>query len=225
MSGGWIMRAHLARLLVQQPDLLMLDEPTNHLDLETLQWFQGYLKSYPGAILLISHDRDFLDQVVGSIVEIRARKLVRYRGHYEEYLRQRDARDEQQLAAFKTQQRKIKQLQEFADRFRAKNTKASQAQSKLKQIERMDKIEAPEADRRAIKFKFPQPARSGNRVIALKNIHHAYGENVVYRGGNSRPSADSGSCSSAPTARTIHPAQAPRGRAAGPVRRRAARAP
>ena len=182
MSGGWIMRAYLARLLVQQPDLLMLDEPTNHLDLEALQWFQGYLKSYPGAILLISHDREFLNQLVGSIVEIRARKLVRHRGNYDEYLRQREAQDEQQLAAYKTQQRKIKQLQEFADRFRAKNTKASQAQSKLKQIERMDKIEAPTSDRRAIKFRFPQPARSGHRVITLKDIHHAYGDNVVYRG-------------------------------------------
>ncbi|MBU1693503.1 MAG: ATP-binding cassette domain-containing protein, partial [Verrucomicrobia bacterium] len=182
MSGGWIMRAHLARLLVQQPDLLMLDEPTNHLDLEALQWFQGYLKSYPGAILLISHDREFLNQLVGSIVEIRGHKLVRYRGTYDEYLRQREAQEEQQLAAYKAQQRKIRQLQEFADRFRAKNTKASQAQSKLKQIERMDKIEAPESDRRAIKFRFPQPARSGHRVITLRDIDHAYGDTVVYRG-------------------------------------------
>ena len=184
MSGGWIMRAYLARLLVQQPDLLMLDEPTNHLDLEALQWFQGYLKTYPGAILLISHDREFLNQLVGSIVEIRQRKLVRFRGNYDDYLRQRDAQDEQQLAAYKTQQKKIQQLQEFADRFRAKNTKASQAQSKLKQIERMEKIEAPVKDSRSIRFKFPQPQRSGRRVIELKNIHHAYGSNVVYRGMN-----------------------------------------
>ena len=182
MSGGWIMRAHLARLLVQQPDLLMLDEPTNHLDLEALQWFQGYLKTYPGAILLISHDREFLNQLVGSIVEIRQRRLIRYRGNYDEFLQQRAAQEEQQLAAYKAQQRKIQQLQEFADRFRAKNTKAAQAQSKLKQIERMDKIEAPEQDSRAIRFRFPQPARSGHRVITLKDIHHAYGENVVYRG-------------------------------------------
>ncbi|MFH0954219.1 MAG: ABC-F family ATP-binding cassette domain-containing protein [Verrucomicrobiota bacterium] len=182
MSGGWVMRAHLARLLVQQPDLLMLDEPTNHLDLEALQWFQGYLKSYPGAILLISHDRELLNQLVGGIVEIRQRRLIRYRGNYDDYLRQREAQEEQLLAAYKTQQRKIQQLQEFADRFRAKNTKASQAQSKLKQIERMKKIEAPVRDHRAIKFRFPQPRRSGHRVITLKDIHHAYGENVVYRG-------------------------------------------
>ncbi|OQW96408.1 MAG: ABC transporter ATP-binding protein [Verrucomicrobia bacterium A1] len=182
MSGGWVMRAYLARLLVQQPDLLMLDEPTNHLDLDALMWFQGYLKSYPGAILLISHDREFLNQLIGSIVEIRQRRLIRYRGNYDDYLRQREAQDEQLLAAYKTQQKKIQQLQEFADRFRAKNTKASQAQSKLKQIERMDKIEAPVKDGRSIKFRFPQPQRSGRRVIALKNIHHAYGDTVVYRG-------------------------------------------
>jgi ATP-binding cassette, subfamily F, member 3 len=182
MSGGWVMRAYLARLLVQQPDLLMLDEPTNHLDLDALMWFQEFLKSYPGAILLISHDREFLNQLVGSIVEIRQRRLVRYRGNYDEYLVQRDAQDEQLLAAYKTQQKKIQQLQEFADRFRAKNTKAAQAQSKLKQIERMDKIEAPVKDGRSIKFRFPQPVRSGRRVIALKNIHHAYGDTVVYRG-------------------------------------------
>jgi ATP-binding cassette, subfamily F, member 3 len=184
MSGGWVMRAYLARLLVQQPDLLMLDEPTNHLDLEALQWFQGYLKSYPGAILLISHDREFLNQLVGGIVEIRQSKLVRFRGNYDDYLRQRAEQDEQQLAAYKTQQKKIQQLQEFADRFRAKNTKASQAQSKLKQIERMDKIEAPVRDSRSIHFRFPQPVRSGRRVITLKDIHHAYGDNVVYRGMN-----------------------------------------
>jgi len=184
MSGGWVMRAYLARLLVQQPDLLMLDEPTNHLDLEALQWFQGYLKSCDSAILLISHDREFLNQLVGSIVEIRQGRLVRYRGNYEDFLRQREAQEEQLLAAYKTQQKKIQQLQEFADRFRAKATKAAQAQSKLKQIERMDKIEAPVRDRRAIKFRFPQPRRSGHRVIALKDIHHAYGDTVVYRGMN-----------------------------------------
>ncbi len=184
MSGGWVMRAHLARLLLLQPDLLMLDEPTNHLDLEALRWFQEYLMSYPGAILLISHDREFLNRLVGSIVEIRQRRLVRYRGNYDEYLHQRDAQDEQQLAAYKTQQKKIQQLQEFADRFRAKNTKASQAQSKLKQIERMEKIEAPVSDSRSIKIRFPQPVRSGRRVIALKDIHHAYGQNIVYQGMN-----------------------------------------
>jgi ATP-binding cassette, subfamily F, member 3 len=181
MSGGWVMRAHLARLLVQQPDLLLLDEPTNHLDLEALQWFQEYLKTYPGAILLISHDREFLNELVGSIVEIRQAQLIRYRGNYDEFLVQREAQAEQQLAAYKNQQKKIEQLQEFADRFRAKASKASQAQAKLKQIERMQKIEAPVAEARGIQFRFPQPARSGLRVITLKDIDHAYGATQVYR--------------------------------------------
>jgi ATP-binding cassette subfamily F protein 3 len=182
MSGGWVMRAHLARLLVEQPDLLLLDEPTNHLDLEALRWFQDYLKTYPGGILLISHDREFLNQLVGSIVEIRQAQLQRYRGNYEDYLVQRAANEVQLLAAYKNQQKKIEQLQEFADRFRAKASKASQAQAKLKQIDRMEKIEAPVQAGKTIKFHFPQPARSGHRVITLKDIHHAYGETVVYRG-------------------------------------------
>src|SRR5262249_28839700 len=150
MSGGWVMRAHLARLLTQEPQLLLLDEPTNHLDLEALLWFQGYLQSYPGAILVISHDREFLNQLVGSIVEIRQSRLIRYRGGYDDYLAQREAHEQQLLAAFKQQEREIARLMEFVNRFRAKNTKTSQAQSKLKQIDRMDKVEAPSSDERKI---------------------------------------------------------------------------
>jgi ATP-binding cassette subfamily F protein 3 len=182
MSGGWVMRAHLARLLAMQPDLLILDEPTNHLDLEALIWFQEYLKNYPGAILVISHDREFLNQLVGTIVEIRQSKLISYRGNYDDYLVQREAQEEQLLAAYKNQQREIASLMEFANRFRAKASKASQAQSKLKQIDRMEKIEAPSGEDKKVSFRFPQPQRSGQRAIALKNIHQAYGENVVYRG-------------------------------------------
>ena len=182
MSGGWVMRAHLARLLTHEPDLLLLDEPTNHLDLDALLWFQEYLKGYPGAILVISHDREFLNQLVGSIVEIRQSKLVRYRGNYDDYLVQREAQEEQLLAAYKNQQREIAHLMEFVNRFRAKNTKAAQAQSKLKQIDRMEKIQAPGGEDRKVSFSFPQPQRSGLKVITLKSIHHAYGENVVYRG-------------------------------------------
>ena len=182
LSGGWIMRAHLARLLVMQPDLLLLDEPTNHLDLESLQWFQEYLRSYPGAIVMISHDREFLNQLVGSIVEIAHSKLVRYRGDWDSYVEQKAAREEQQLAAYKNQQKEIASLQLFADRFRAKASKASQAQSKLKQIDRMKKIAAPVARGKTIKFHFPQPVRSGLRVITLKDVDHAYGDVVVYRG-------------------------------------------
>src|ERR1041384_1180126 len=132
MSGGWVMRAHLARLLVQEPDLLMLDEPTNHLDLEALIWFQEYLKGYPGAILMISHDREFLNQLIKRVIEIAHKKLHFYNGNYDAYKREKVAREEQHLAAYENQQREIKQLQDFADRFRAKASKAAQAQSKLK---------------------------------------------------------------------------------------------
>jgi len=182
LSGGWIMRAYLARLLVMEPDLLLLDEPTNHLDLESLQWFQEYLRCYPGAIVMISHDREFLNQLVGSIVEIAHSKLIRYRGDWDSYVEQKAAREEQQLSAYKNQQKEIASLQLFADRFRAKASKASQAQSKLKQIDRMEKIAAPVARGKTIKFHFPQPVRSGLRVITLKDVDHAYGDLVVYRG-------------------------------------------
>jgi ATP-binding cassette subfamily F protein 3 len=182
MSGGWIMRAHLARLLVMEPDLLMLDEPTNHLDLESLGWFQNYLEYYPGAILMISHDRAFLNALVDSIIEIRNKRIHRYRGNYDAYVEQRAARAEQHLAAYKNQQAEIQKLQEFADRFRAKASKASQAQSKLKQIERMEKLDAPESADKKIHIKFPQPVRSGQRVITLEKIHFAYGDLKVYQG-------------------------------------------
>jgi ATP-binding cassette subfamily F protein 3 len=180
LSGGWIMRAHLARLLVLEPDLLLLDEPTNHLDLDSLVWFQNHLQNYPGAILMISHDREFLNALVGSIVEIAHAKLVRYRGNWDDYIEQKAAREEQQLAAYKNQQKEIESLQRFADRFRAKASKASQAQSKLKQIERMEKIAAPVAQAKTIKFHFPQPPRSGLRAITLKDVRHAYDLLVVY---------------------------------------------
>ena len=184
MSGGWVMRAHLARLLTQEPDLLLLDEPTNHLDLEALLWFQAYLQSYPGAILVISHDREFLNNLVGSIVEIRQGKLIRYRGNYDDYLEQREAHEAQLLAAFKHQEREIGRLMEFVIRFRAKNTKASQAQSKLKQIDRMQRVDAPANEEKKINFQFPQPRRSGLRVVKLEDIHQAYGDNPVYRAMN-----------------------------------------
>jgi ATP-binding cassette, subfamily F, member 3 len=185
LSGGWVMRAHLARLLTQEPDLLMLDEPTNHLDLESLLWFQQYLQGYPGAILVISHDREFLNELVTAIVEIRQQKLVRFTGNYDQYVVQRDAADSQQLAAFKTQQKEIAHLQAFVDRFKAKASKATQAQSKLKQIERIqtkERVEAPVADDKKVGFRFPQPIRSGQRVIWLEGVHFAYGDNPVYRG-------------------------------------------
>ena len=182
MSGGWIMRAHLARLLVIEPDLLMLDEPTNHLDLMALLWLQNYLKTYSGAVLLISHDRQFMDEIVETVYEIAERKLACWKGNYTAYLEQREAQYEQQTAAFKNQQREIAALREFYDRFRQVASKASQAMSKLKQIERMELIEKPTPPRKPFRFQIPQPPRSGQRVIGLEGIHMAYGKYPVYRG-------------------------------------------
>ena len=181
LSGGWIMRAHLARLLVQEPDLLMLDEPTNHLDLHSLIWLQNYLQNYPGAILLISHDREFLNNLARNIVELENTKLNRYTGNYERYLVQREANQAQWIAAYENQQKEIERLMKFVDRFRAKNTKATQAQSKLKQIERMEKIEAPYFTRKRVQFSFPQPMRSGQRIIRLDNLSKSYGDLEVYK--------------------------------------------
>ncbi len=182
MSGGWIMRAHLARLLVMEPDLLLLDEPTNHLDLLSLLWLQNYLKTYSGAVLLISHDRQFMDEIVETVFEISEQKLTSYTGNYSEFLRQREARYEQQAAAYKNQQKEIAALREFYDRFRSVASKASQAMSKLKQIERMELIEKPTPPRKPFRFQIPEPPRGGSRAITLEGIHMAYGANKVYEG-------------------------------------------
>jgi ATP-binding cassette subfamily F protein 3 len=165
-----------------EPDLLLLDEPTNHLDLLSLLWLQDYLKNYSGALLLISHDRQFMDEVVGEVHEIAEKKLIAYTGNYSSYLDQREERYEQQLAAYKNQQKEIASLQQFADRFRSVNSKASQAMSKLKQIERMELIAKPLAPRKPFRFQIPQPPRGGQRAVSLKGIHMAYGANQVYSG-------------------------------------------
>jgi ATP-binding cassette, subfamily F, member 3 len=182
MSGGWIMRARLARLLVMEPDLLLLDEPTNHLDLLSLLWLQNYLKNYSGALLLISHDRQFMDEIIHQVHEISEKKLMAYTGNYSDYLRQREERYEQQLAAYKNQQKEIADLQAFADRFRSIPSKASQAQSKLKQIERLELIEKPLPPRKPFRFQIPPPPRGGQRAISLDGIHMAYGKTKVYQG-------------------------------------------
>lgn len=182
LSGGWIMRARLARLLVMEPDLLLLDEPTNHLDLISLLWLQNYLKNYSGALLLISHDRQFMDEVVGQVHEIAEKKLIAYTGNYGDYLRQRDERYDRQLAAYKNQQKEIAALQEFANRFRSVASKASQAMSKLKQIERLELIEKPLTPRKPFRFQIPQPPRGGQRAVSLYGINMSYGENQVYSG-------------------------------------------
>ena len=182
LSGGWVMRTHLARLLVQEPDLLMLDEPTNHLDLETLIWFQGYLRGYPGGIVVISHDREFLNRLVTGILELRNGRLWRYAGQYDDFLVQRDAQEEQQRAAFKNQQREISRLMDFVNRFRAKSTTATRAQAKLKQIDRMEKIDAPDAPSATVDFAFPQPETPGRRVVTLRKVDFAYGGRPIYQG-------------------------------------------
>ncbi|MDZ4289128.1 MAG: ABC-F family ATP-binding cassette domain-containing protein [Prosthecobacter sp.] len=181
-SGGWVMRAHLARILVIEPDLLLLDEPTNHLDLLSLMWFRNYLKNYPGAILLISHDRDFMDELIETVYEIEDSKLIQYQGNYSTYLKQKEENWERAMKAYKNQQREIETMQEFVDRFRSVASKASQALSREREIEKMDKLEKPRPLRKAFRFNFPQPQRAGQRVIALKDIDQAYGDKQVYKG-------------------------------------------
>lgn len=182
-SGGWVMRAHLARLLVSEPALLLLDEPTNHLDLEALLWFQDYLTRYPGGLLIISHDREFLNTLCNGILELKSGTLNKYTGNYDDYLAEKDARKEQQAALYKNQQREIAHLQKFVDRFGAKASMATRAKSKEKQIERLKEVavEEPWEDLKKINFRFPQPPRSGLKVITLKNVQQAYGDHVVYR--------------------------------------------
>jgi ATP-binding cassette, subfamily F, member 3 len=182
-SGGWVMRAHLARLLVNEPALLLLDEPTNHLDLEALLWFQDYLTRYPGGLVIISHDREFLNSLCNGILELRGGTLNRYTGNYDDYLNEKDARKEQQASLFKNQQREIAHLQKFVDRFGAKASMASRAKSKEKQIERLKDVavEEPWEDLKRINFRFPQPLRSGLKVVSLKKVEQAYGDHVVYR--------------------------------------------
>jgi ATP-binding cassette subfamily F protein 3 len=182
-SGGWVMRAHLARLLVAEPALLLLDEPTNHLDLEALLWFQDYLTRYPGGLVVISHDRAFLNALCTGMLELRAGTLHYYHGNYDNFLQEKEARKAQQAALYKNQQREIAHLQTFVDRFGAKASLATRAKSKEKQIERLKEaaVEEPEEELKRINFKFPQPPRSGLKVIELKNVQQAYGDHVVYR--------------------------------------------
>jgi len=186
LSGGWVMRAHLARLLVMEPDLLLLDEPTNHLDLVSLLWLQNYLKTYPGAVLLISHDRQFMDEIIETVYEISECRLQSYSGNYSAFLEERDSRYERHNAAYKNQQKEITDLREFYDRFRQVASKASQAMSKLKQIERLELIEKPLPPRKPFRFQIPQPPRGGQRSVILEEIHMAYptsqGERKVYSG-------------------------------------------
>ena len=182
-SGGWVMRAHLARLLVSEPTLLLLDEPTNHLDLEALLWFQDYLTRYPGGLVVISHDRAFLNALCTGMIELRGQRLHEYTGNYDDFLVERVARKDRQQAMFKNQQREIAHLQTFVDRFGAKASMASRAKSKEKQIARLEEvaIDEPEDDLKKIQFRFPQPPRSGLKVMKLEHVQQSYGDHVVYK--------------------------------------------
>src|SRR3954463_5776661 len=185
-SGGWQMRISLAKLLLQKPNLLLLDEPTNHLDLESRNWLEQYLAEYPFALVLISHDRYFLDVTVNRIIEIWNKKIWTYSGNYEKYLGQKTQRQEQLEAAYRNQKERIEQLEVFINRFRYQATKAKQVQSRIKELEKIDRIEVP-PEEQSIHFKFPQPKASGRIVAEFENVAKRYpgkngaGEKEVFR--------------------------------------------
>jgi ATP-binding cassette subfamily F protein 3 len=181
LSGGWRMRMALAKILLQSPDLLLLDEPTNHLDLVSLIWLEEFLINYPGAMVIVSHDRVFLNHLIDWIAEIEAQKIDLYYGDYDHYLEEKEARRQILEATYKTQQRKIEQTERFIERFRAKNTKSSQVQSRIKMLEKIERIELPEK-KKEIRLHFPAPKRSGHKAVEVKNLHKSYGETVVYQG-------------------------------------------
>ena len=182
-SGGWQMRIALGKLLLEKPNLLLLDEPTNHLDLETRNWLEQYLSTYPHAYVLISHDRYFLDVTVNKIAEIWNKKVWFYSGNYEKYLAQKQQRKEQLEAAYRNQQEKVEQLEAFINRFRYQATKAKQVQSRIKELERMEKIEIP-PEEKAIHFSFPQPPASGRIVVEAKDVAKSYGPKHVFSNAN-----------------------------------------
>ncbi|HBS87043.1 MAG: glycosyl transferase family 2 [Bacteroidetes bacterium GWF2_38_335] len=179
LSGGWRMRIELAKILLQKPDILLLDEPTNHLDIESIQWLEDYLKTFPGAVILISHDRAFLDNVTTRTVEISLGKIYDYKVSYTKYVELRKERRQTQLNAFQNQQKKIEDTERFIERFRYKNTKAVQVQSRIKQLEKIDRIEVDEEDNSSMHFKFPPAPHSGNIVMESIELSKSYGSHKV----------------------------------------------
>ncbi|HET6745139.1 MAG TPA: ABC-F family ATP-binding cassette domain-containing protein [Candidatus Limnocylindria bacterium] len=181
-SGGWMMRVALARLLLLNPDLLLLDEPTNHLDLASVEWLQGFLAEYAGAVILVSHDRDFINAVVNRVAELRAGTLTEYVGDYADFVEQRDERIAQMERQAAAQGRKVAQVERFIERFRYKATKARQVQSRIKALDRLERVATPTTRSRTVKFRFPEPSRSGRTVITLEGIVKRYGSHTVYDG-------------------------------------------
>ena len=180
-SNGWQMRVELAKILLKKPNLLLLDEPTNHLDIESIQWLEGFLKSYYGAILMVSHDRAFLDNITIRTVEISNGKIYDYKVSYSDYVGLREERVDMQRSAYENQQREIKNIEAFIERFRYKATKAKQVQSRVKQLERMEEIEIDDIDKTAIHFKFPPAPHSGTVTLELENVAKAYGDNQILK--------------------------------------------
>ena len=181
LSGGWKMRVALARVLLGRPDVLLMDEPTNHLDLESIIWLEQFLKTYPGALLMTSHDREFMNRIVSKIAEIDAGEIIVYSGNYDFYERERAIRETNQQAAFARQQSMLAKEQRFIDRFRTHAAKAAQVQSRIKALDKIEKIELPKR-RQVVKFEFRIPPRSGDQVAVIENLHKRYGARVIYEG-------------------------------------------
>jgi len=182
LSGGWRMRVELAKILLKKPNLYLLDEPTNHLDIESIQWLEDYLKNYEGAVLLISHDRAFLDNITTRTVEISLGRIYDYKASYSKFVELRKERRETQLASFRNQQKLIEDTEDFIERFRYKATKAVQVQSRIKQLDKLNRIEVDDEDTSTIHIRFPNPVKSGKIVLELKGITKSYGEKQVLKG-------------------------------------------
>jgi ATPase subunit of ABC transporter with duplicated ATPase domains len=181
LSGGWKMRVALARVLLGRPDVLLMDEPTNHLDIESIIWLERFLKATPAALMMTSHDREFMNRIVNKIAEIDAGEIVVYSGNYDFYERERAIREANQQAAFARQQAMLAKEQRFIDRFRTHAAKAAQVQSRIKALDKIEKIELPRR-RQVVKFEFRTPPRSGDQVAVIEDLHKSYGPRVIYDG-------------------------------------------
>jgi ATP-binding cassette subfamily F protein 3 len=183
-SGGWQMRISLAKILLQEPDLLLLDEPTNHLDLETIEWLENYLKGLNTPMVIVSHDREFLDRLCTQIVETERGVSTTYLGNYSAYLQQKAENQTAQLSAYERQQKELEKQQAFVDKFRASATRSTQAKSREKQLEKIERVEAPTVGVKTLQFRFPPAPRSGREVVEIKNLTHIYDEKILFLGAN-----------------------------------------